>query len=831
MLKRMILCALAAVLLSAACASAGEIPVLCVRIGDGDTVYNGRWNAMDVEIRNPGEALSGVLTLDLMQEWDRYDRWEVPLEVGKQETLSVHLPILALARQRTFEVSLRVGEQTVAQTVFTAARMVGRSTLIIGVPGENADSLAQALCLSAGGGAPGREETWFAAAIEPERFARSDEELSAYDMLAIDRFDVASLTQEQQDCLLRWLRGGGILLLGAGEEGENSLSWFSTSTGVRAQREALQDRGSDVLPALMDVVRAAPKETLAACPPACHLEADREDVLIEENGRCLLAQTEVGKGLVFTCAFSLSQPGMLEAVGGEALWQRLLLAAVPKRYNALLQSTQTPNTTLTGYEAVLEQRVSRGVGIAPVAALLAVYVLLVGTGLFALARRHGRTNALWAAIPACALVTVLLVAACAGALGLNQPAASSVRVTVMDEDGTARTQEMARVSYGDQSRVTLSTANGARLERRTNGYFSSYVDAGSLPELRDTVVLGEEPALAPAPAAPWTVRDLVVVGHDEPEGTIDAQAWIDGEGLHARITNGMEIALHDAVLLTGFGYARVGDLQPGESAQVSLVSRRADDSPEGTLRIPEGVLLPYTVNTYRLTEACVYPESEEDSTFSAQTLDAQEQEARALRLSLLRQAETAQDGQLIPCTLVAMTPELPCTALVCNGEPVTRQACSSMIIRRMALEAEGADGSYLYPQGVFPARETVTDEDGQLVALGEGLQNSYIDTTRMRTIGFDLSGLNSAGIDSVRIVMEDWRWNTGIGLEAFDASQGAWVRLAGGECVELTGEALSNTLGEEGTLYLRFSHLESSERGYGSVIDVPEIVVEGRNAL
>ena len=102
MLKRMILCALAAVLLSAACASAGEIPVLCVRIGDGDTVYNGRWNAMDVEIRNPGEALSGVLTLDLMQEWDRYDRWEVPLEVGKQETLSVHLPILALARQRTF---------------------------------------------------------------------------------------------------------------------------------------------------------------------------------------------------------------------------------------------------------------------------------------------------------------------------------------------------------------------------------------------------------------------------------------------------------------------------------------------------------------------------------------------------------------------------------------------------------------------------------------------------------------------------------------------------------------------------------------------------------
>lgn len=237
------------------------------------------------------------------------------------------------------------------------------------------------------------------------------------------------------------------------------------------------------------------------------------------------------------------------------------------------------------------------------------------------------------------------------------------------------------------------------------------------------------------------------------------------------------------------------------------------------------------MNTYRLTEACVYPESEEDSTFSAQTLDAQEQEARALRLSLLRQAETAQDGQLIPCTLAAMTPELPCTALVCNGEPVTRQACSSMIIRRMALEAEGPDGSYLYPQGVFPARETVTDEDGQPVALGEGLQNSYIDTTRMRTIGFDLSGLNSAGIDSVRIVMEDWRWNTGIGLEAFDASQGAWVRLAGGECVELTGEALSKILGGEGTLYLRFSRLESSERGYGSVIDVPEIVVEGRNAL
>lgn len=830
MVKRMILCALVLMLLTAAGAAAG-MPALSVRIGDGDTVYSGRWNPMDVEIRNPGEALSGVLTLDLMQEWDRFDRWEIPVEVGRQETLSIHLPILALARQRTFQVSLRVDDEIAAQTVFTAARMIGRNALIVGVPGEDAQGLARALCLSAGSGAPGREETWFASAIEPERFARSDEELSAYDMLAIDRFDVASLTKEQQDCLLRWLRGGGIVLLGAGEEGESSLRWFSAYTDVRAQRESLQGGEVDVLPALMAYVKAAPKDASAPCPPACHLEADREDMLIEENGRCLLAKTEVGEGLVLTGAFSLAQPGMMDAEGEDALWQRLLLAAEPKRYNALLQSTQTPNSTLTAYEPVLEQRVSRGVGIAPVAVLLAVYVLLVGVGLFAVAGRHGHTNALWIAIPACALFTALLVAMCAEALGLNRPAVSSMRVTVMDDDGTARTQELARVSYGDQGRVMLSAASGARLERRTNGYFSSYVDAESMPELRDTVVLGEEPALVPAPAAPWTVRDLVIVGHDEPEGTIDARAWIDEDGLHAQITNGMQITLRDAVLLTGFGYACVGDLLPGESAQVSLLHREAGFSPEGTLRIPEGVLLPYAVNTYRLTEACVYPEGEENPGFSAQSLDEEEQEARALRVSLLRQAEAAQDGQLIPCMLAAMTPELLCTALVSNGEPVTRQAGSSLIIRRMALAPEGPDGSYLYPQGVFSAMQAETDEDGLPVALGEGLQNSYIDTSRMQTIGFDLSGLNNEGIASIRIVMEDWRWNTGVGLEVFDASQGTWERLAGSECVELTGEALSKMLGGEGTLYLRFSRLESSEGGYGSVIDVPKIVVEGRNAL
>lgn len=831
MLRRIILCVLAALLLSAACALADGIPALRACIGDGDTVYNGRYNALDVEISNPGEALSGVLTVDLMQEWDRFDRWEMPVEVGEGETLSVHLPILALARQRMFEVSLRVGGETVAQTVFTAARTIGRNTLVVGVPGEDAQALAQALCLSAGGGVPGREETWFAQAIAPEHFARSDEELSAYDLLAIDRLDVATLTQEQQDCLRRWLRGGGIILLGAGDEDENSLSWFSTCTGIRAQREVLQGEEDDVLPALMGFAQAAPKAAFEACPPACRLEADQENRLIVKNGRCLLAETEVGKGLVFTGAFSLSQPGILDAEGEDSLWQRLLLAAEPKRYNDLLQSTQTPNTTLTAYEPLLEQRVSCGVSIAPVAALLAVYVLLVGVGLFAVAGRYGRTNALWAAIPACALVTVLLVAVCGWALGLNRPAASSVRVTVMDDDGVSKTQELTQVSYGDQGRVTLSTANGARLERRTNGYFSSYVDADSLPELRDTVVLGEEPALALPPAAPWTVRDLVVVGQDEPEGTLDARAWIDREGLHAQIINGMEITLCDAMLLTGFGYARVGDLEPGASAQVSLGHRQADDSPEGTLLIQEGALLPYAVDTYRLTQACVCPEGEENPSFSAQTLEEEEQEARALRLSLLRQAETAQDRQLIPCTLAAMTPELPCTTLICDGEPVTRQASSSMIIRRIALDPQGPDGSYLYPQGVFPARETITDEDGLLAGLGETLENGYIDTTRTQTIGFDLSGLNPDGISSIRIVMEDWRWNTGVRLEAFDASQGSWERLAGGECVELTGEALCGMLGAKGALFLRFSRMDRTDTGYGSVIDVPGIVVEGRNAL
>ena len=61
-----------------------------------------------------------------------------------------------------------------------------------------------------------RDEYWTVIPLDAASFPSDVESLRFFDVLAVDGFDMGTLTQRQQDALDGWLKGGGVAVVGGG---------------------------------------------------------------------------------------------------------------------------------------------------------------------------------------------------------------------------------------------------------------------------------------------------------------------------------------------------------------------------------------------------------------------------------------------------------------------------------------------------------------------------------------------------------------------------------------------------------------------------------------
>lgn len=798
---------------AAAGASAENHALLRAEVGYDGTILNGRWYPLEVTVRATNDDVSGVLAVDIGADISIYDRLELPVSVKAGDTQTFHLTILPLNMQRTFDVTLTddQGDEIGACSV-TAKNVVQQASMITGVLSDD-DSLAEAMAVSQANDELGRREIIYPVRLDEESVAQDERELSAFDVLAIDGFDVGSLSEAQQQRLLKWVKSGGVVILGTGKATANSLAWFAELTGVQAARTAQELTG--VVPALMAYAKATSEAEGGDTTPVRALDAGDATVLAALEGKNLLTASKCGSGVVLTCAFSLSEEPIRRAADEETLWQRVLLAYDKEWYNDVFKSYNQENFSI--YESLTEiQRVDVDNGILPVAVFLAAYVIVAGIGLYVFMKRLDRSKELWFVIPAVSIVCVGIVVLLGGQLGLQTPAASSVHVTLYDQENRAVTEESVSISYAGQDRMVITAEDGSVIERRTNGYFNSFNEPLVNMELRDRIGLGDEPLIELCGQATWFTRNLIVRSDRAPQGAIEARAWMEEDGLYVSIENSTDTDLEDAVLLTDVGYAAIGSIRAGEMAQVQLARMdQVEFNDKNGLLIPEGKMLPFEVNTYAMSDACVNPELSTQADFKTSSLSEDEQYRRDLKERRLNMT-TGVDG--FSCVLIALTPQIPCTQLMANGRPITRTAQSSMVIKQIAMEISEENGYYYIPQGEIQAYQATVDEN-ERPRMGDELASKYMTDDEGTCFGYTIENVPLDKITQIRAVTARY-YNESVYLEVYDHELNEWVPLSGRTHVTIDGELLRHAVDGQGELFLRYSTWMQND-------GVPEIIVEG----
>lgn len=456
----------------------------------------------------PGGRVEFVLT-DLQEDTQTYG---TVLTGETQEAFSVVLPLHRYLSGITVRV-YDAGEQLLTERTVPLDRILMGSGRTIGVLGSHEQGNYSSL--SAFGN--------YVLELSGDSFPTNAEALCFFDRIVLDGYAEGMLSAQQEQALTEWVRSGGTLVVGTGSKGEETLTALSAAGLFSGTMLGLEDRQtcygmsdemrqrlnksilsyeselimqenaaarsdtSDIQTAgvwgqayLGSSVSSYYKEDHASALYAAEsrklyrfLIAGAQTVVTEEGEPLVFGQT-FGDGTILWFPFSLSRKSMdyygvyfsyLVSQGAEETKQTELFTEDLKDSMSYVAAGFDRDRTVPSMTVF--------------AVLLAVYLLVLGPGLFLLLRRTKRKVWMFGAVPAVSVLFLLLLYAIGGRTRIRQPYLTYSETVYVTEDGAAAVLDLlAAAPTGEKWRLTLGAADTVRFfgKQVYSVYDFSYLD-------------------------------------------------------------------------------------------------------------------------------------------------------------------------------------------------------------------------------------------------------------------------------------------------------------------------------------------------------------------
>ncbi len=539
----------------AGAAGAADGVRLTATVGFDGRVKPAAWVPLVVEIENNGQELQGELV------WDHTPQYGPPAPYQIRQSLPVALPAGGKKRFMVYAptdhsgqgpvVRLLVAGQEIAQQKLTFQYS---GDVLVGLLGPDREDVATLAALRLPNGRSVQLVKLDGAAV-PDR----TQALQSLDMLVVSNFSAAELTAAQRQAVQDWVREGGLLVLVGGPEARKTLTPWQPWLPIQSEGQ----------------VRAslAPLGAWVETPLAAETEVSRARitgarVLAAAGDIPLAAIWDHGAGAVAYLAYDPTLQPVHGWAGSTRLWERLLLST------PIGAQWEKGDRGMNRWQNLAQAAQQLPVGSMPslrgLATSLLVYVLVLGPVNFLVLRRLRRAEWAWVTIP----VLVLLFSGGTWLQSRSSAAAKTlahqVSVVELDHTDTARVRTILGVFLPAQVDARVEFDRQMPLEA-TIPYAGSYRSGGgeNLPVGVEIGGGGTGPVRL-HPLGLWTMRAIGSQATVPSPGQLETVLTLGENGLTGTVTNQTDLPLKGVAVIYGTGSALVGELAPGQSAQVSL---------------------------------------------------------------------------------------------------------------------------------------------------------------------------------------------------------------------------------------------------------------------
>ncbi|MDY7077626.1 MAG: hypothetical protein SXV54_11960 [Chloroflexota bacterium] len=522
----------------------------------GGYVKYGEWLPLRVNLSNDGKDLTAEVRTEIAgSSGQAVYAAPAPLPSGARKEVTLY--ILPPTFSQEITVRLVQGDQILAEAQ-VGVLSHPQNAYLIGIVSSDRDAFSPLVGLAP----PGRAYTnlvHISLGDLPERA----EPLRSLDSLILSDVDTTSLTPAQGEALRAWVELGGRLLIGGGAGARRTLSGLPDALRPVQLGDTVELAALDGLAEFVGEPVQVPGPFLATLPAIYEGRP-----IISQDSQPLLVQTSLGDGWVAYLALDPAARPFDAWAGALPFWRNLLEPGsalptnVPSDIPPRVLESEQMNYALSNLPA-LDLPSIRWLGL-----LLGLYILLVGPVNYLALRRWRRLDWAWLTIPALTLVFSV------GGYGLGYRLRGSdviinqvSIIPIRGEEGQALVRSYVGIFSPTRSDYDVRVGGDALVSPLS---YDPGRWGGSPNVYGDLDVLQGDPTL---------VRGLGV--NQWAMQSFQAETWMDADGLmietaltiednqvRGAIHNGLGHPLQEMILVSGYRYARLGDLDSGEEKEI-----------------------------------------------------------------------------------------------------------------------------------------------------------------------------------------------------------------------------------------------------------------------
>jgi len=544
-----------------------------VSAGIDGKAKEGKGAPVEIVIENSGTAFSGDLVIDVPSYYTIGSGEAIPLDIGAGETKTISLIIPnmidmnnmygGMANTKTiflYEGGWEKGKEIVhkgAQKITTT--MYYDDSKFIVTFTDNPDrlgALKNSRILNAS-----TSQIISATKMGEPNLPEEATGWGAVDFIIIDEYPLADLSVKKQNALIGWVRSGGTLVIGGSDNVKVEAGVFSDHLPLTLKSSS--EANSEVLNKW-----AGTKGFEGTIPSYQSVLNPGALSLLQEEGNDLVAYSKLGQGQVVQTAFSVGDDPIAKMVGMPAFWGKLFDTTGQSNQWGQNHYDNPSNAIAHTVGSTNELFPSFKVSAPLIFGIIIFYIILIIPVLYFILKRKDKREYAWWIIPSIAILASIAIFAYGAKDRIGRAQIQHSAILNVEQDGSL---------YGYYAESILTNKSGN---------FTFFTPAGttlgaSLPNndpFRSSQGTIHKQAIVEKDAAGttmhlrnigyWNVGTVYGETRVEKQGNYDIILNVKDKKLTGSVTNGFPFALTDVAIWSGAKLIPIGDLGPGETAQV-----------------------------------------------------------------------------------------------------------------------------------------------------------------------------------------------------------------------------------------------------------------------
>ena len=781
---------------------------------DGRITY-GKAVPVRVTIRNNGEDLEGILAVNGYVSGVEYDRFESEIFVPAGGERTAVLPVTVMSVQETFTAEIVQDGEVILAVNASPDSVINPSAMLIGVLSSRPRNLAN-LDITQENDALYRYEYWQTVALTPETLPEDKGLLNSFAMIVLDDTDPASLTEKQQQALRDWVQNGHTLICGGGTTAPQNLTLTGDMTGLRAGDFAVSDQ---VVSALENYT--GQKDSGHTPEIALAVLEGEKPLIADENGNGLVWRKTAGSGCIYTLAWEAGDAALNTESILHTFFQQMLLREDSNLYNDMLY-----NSDDEGAEFVPDEEMPLNLkNPMPLEAAVIAVCILLACAAWLILRKHGKTQWMWAILPALSVAAAGAALLFAGGSSMNSPVAA-VTVNLLQDQSGAMTRYTGVMTAAPGNGLHSYTMEGEQLDLiMYDSYYEEDEEDKAVREpatLRAVYRSGNDSEVAVNAETPWDSFRFAAVRPEEDHGRVDAEIWMENDGLHGSIHNGLTFGLKEGGVVCPYGFVKIPALAPGEEADFVLLSETAKDPYDPPYESGK-MFMNASGSIYQVVSQMLFGRDREGYEGRKGTISDMMCSAADRFASQNRRAGTIQGDQVF---VYCAESEEDFTAPVrADGRETEGKGGLTMISTEIRYLTIGKTGVVFHAPGMDRAIRCEIDGQGMPAGDMQVDMNStryydYYLVDETPTFRFHPEGIEDVKIDQLVIGVEEWYVND-LHSYVLNTRLNKWVEITPNTALQQPEQFLD----ADGNLYCQF---RPKTPGDYMSIPAPTLTVSGK---